>query len=61
MVMAKTITGKLPGEKFLKAFDFTVPEKFYPLKEDVEEETAGIEEDIADTIRKHVNRWFAKE
>jgi hypothetical protein len=54
MVITRTITGKLPDEDFLKAFDFSVPEHFYPLKEDVNDELTVIPKEVAQIIRKQV-------
>ena len=56
IVLTKTITGKLPSEDFLEAFDFVIPESnyFIPVKEDVEEETIMLSKEITEIIRKHV-------
>ena len=56
MVLAKLITGALPGQNFLKAYDFTIPdENWFPVKEDVDDEVVMISKDVADIIRKHVS------
>ena len=56
MVITRTITGKLPSEEFRKAFDFSVPERFYPLKEDVNDELTTIPKDVTDIIRKQIGK-----
>ena len=56
MVLTKLITGALPGQNFLKAYDFTIPdENWFPVKEDVDDEVVMISKDVADIIRKHVS------
>jgi hypothetical protein len=56
MVLTRVITGKLPGQDFLKAYDFTIPdERWFPVKENVEDEVVTISKDVADVIRKHVS------
>ena len=54
MVLTKTITGRLPKRNFLKAFDFSVPDEFQPVKENVFDETLYIPVDIAETIRRRI-------
>ncbi len=57
MVLTRVITGKLPGQDFLKAYDFTIPdERWFPVNENVEDEVVTISKDVADVIRKHVGR-----
>ena len=52
MVIARTITGKLPDKGFLKAFDFTRPDdQWLPVKEDTEKIGIQLSEEIAETIR----------
>ena len=51
-VLTKTITGRLPERGFLKAFDFTVPERFQPVKESIADETVSVPPQIAETIRR---------
>lgn len=56
MVLTKLITGKLPSEGFVKAYDFTIHEQnWFPVKEDVNDEIVSISNDVADVIRKHVS------
>lgn len=55
MVLTNVITGKLPKQEFLKAYDFTVPgDVWFPVKEDVAEEAVLIPESIVKVIRKHI-------
>ena len=54
MVLTGTITGKLPDPSFLQAFDFSVPDRFQPVKENAEEEMIQLPKTITDLIRKHV-------
>ena len=55
MVIVKTITGKLPGPEFRKAFDFTRPDdEWQPVKEDIEEETLQLPEEVVNIIREHM-------
>ncbi|MBQ6065882.1 MAG: hypothetical protein IJK89_03595 [Clostridia bacterium] len=54
MVLTKTITGRLPERNFLKAFDFSVPERFQPVKESASDETVSIPPEIAETIRRRI-------
>ena len=56
MVIAKTITGKLPDKNFTKAFDFTTPDdNWIPVKENVEDETLYLSEKVIDIIRDSVD------
>ena len=56
MVLTNVITGKLPKQDFLKAYDFTVPrEAWFPVKEDVEDEAVSVPKNIAEIIRKHIS------
>ena len=56
MVLTNVITGKLPKQDFLKAYDFTVPgEAWFPVKEDVEKEVVSIPEYIVEIIRKYIS------
>ena len=50
-VLTKTITGKMPDRTFLKALDFSVPERFQPVREDLRDETVSVPPEIAETIR----------
>lgn len=55
MVLTRTITGKLPAEGFLQAFDFTIPDSSWiPVKENVEEENITLSKDVAAVIRRYV-------
>ena len=54
MVLTKTITGRLPERSFLKTFDFSVPDRFQPVQETVENETVSIPPEIAETIRRRI-------
>ena len=57
IVLTRIITGKLPSEDFLEAFDFVIPESnyFIPVKENVEEEKVTLSKEIAEIIRKYVD------
>jgi hypothetical protein len=60
MVLTKLITGKLPSEDFLKAYDFTIPDQnWFPVKEDIDNEIVSISKDVATVIRKHVSAHAA--
>ena len=51
-VLAKVITGKLPKEDFLTAFDFSLPDdEWLNVKENVEEETTCLPREVAQVIR----------
>ncbi|MCR4781543.1 MAG: hypothetical protein K5851_02160 [Lachnospiraceae bacterium] len=56
MVLTRTITGKLPSKNFVETFDFVIPDSnyFIPVKEDVEDETVMLPNDVVETIRKYV-------
>jgi hypothetical protein len=55
MVLTKVITGKLPKQDFLKAYDFTIPgESWFPVNESVEDEVVTIPQNVADIIRRHI-------
>lgn len=55
MVLTRTITGKLPAEDYLQAFDFTIPDSSWiPVKESVEEENITLSKDVAAVIRRYV-------
>ena len=55
MVIVKTITGRLPGPEFRKAFDFTRPDDAWkPVKENVEAEIVELPEEVVSIIRKHL-------
>ena len=56
MVLTKVITGKLPGREFQKAFDFTVPERFQPVKENIKDELVYVPAEVQDVIRRHIDR-----
>ena len=43
MVLTKVITGQLPRESFSTAFDFTVPEQFQPVNENIQDEVIQFE------------------
>ncbi|WP_090416191.1 hypothetical protein [Pseudobutyrivibrio sp. YE44] len=58
MVLTKVITGKLPSADFLTAFDFTVPDRFWPVKEKVEDEVVKIDSDIINIIRSKVEEFI---
>ena len=61
MVLVKTITGKLPDPDFRKTFDFTrADDEWQPVKENIEEETVQLTEEVTDIIQKHVSAWFEK-
>ena len=57
MVLAKVITGKLPSDDFLKAYDFTLrDDDWLHVKENVDDEITKIPFEIARIIRKHVEK-----
>lgn len=55
MALTKVLTGALPGESFRTAFDFTVPEDFQPVKEDVSQEIVELDAGAVAKIREAVN------
>ncbi|MCR4746341.1 MAG: hypothetical protein K5894_14085 [Lachnospiraceae bacterium] len=55
MVLTAVITGKIPDDTFVRAFDFTVPEVFQPVKESVSDEIIEIPEEIVKIIRNIVS------
>ncbi len=51
-VLTKVITGKLPKEDFLTAFDFSLPDdEWLHVKENVEEETTCLPREVVQAIR----------
>ena len=51
-VLTKVITGKLPKEDFLTAFDFSLPDdEWLNVKENVEEETTCLPREVVQAIR----------
>ncbi len=56
MVLTKAITGKLPKENFTTALDFSVPEQFQPVKENVQDEFIELEPAEVSMIREQVSR-----
>lgn len=51
-VLAKVITGKLPKEDFLTAFDFSLPDdEWLNVKENVEEEILSLPKEVVQAIR----------
>ena len=56
MVLTRTITGKLPSENFVETFDFVIPDSnyFIPVKENVEDETVTLPNDVVEIIRKYI-------
>ncbi len=55
MTLTKVITGKLPSEDFLKAYDFTLPDNdWFPVKENVEDAVTSITPQMAAMIRNAV-------
>lgn len=57
MVLTKVITGKLPDENFTTAFDFTVPDKFQPVKENVQDEVINLAPEVVSIIREQVSNY----
>lgn len=59
MVLTKVITGKMPSEDFLKAYDFSIPDgKWQPVKENVDDEVVSVLPEVSETIRKYVHEQF---
>ncbi len=57
MVLTKVITGKLPSDDFLKAYDFTLPDSdWIPAKENVDDEITENSLEVARVIRECVER-----
>lgn len=55
-VLTKVITGKLPKEDFLTAFDFSLPDdEWLNVKENVEEEIQSLPKEVVQVIRECVN------
>ena len=55
-VLTKVITGKLPKEDFLTAFDFSLPDdEWLNVKENVEEEILSLPKEVVQVIRECVN------
>ena len=51
-VLTKVITGKLPKEDFLTAFDFSLPDdEWLHVKENVEDETMRLPREVVQVIR----------
>lgn len=60
MTLTKTITGKLPDEKFCVSFDFTLPDdNWNHVKLSLEDEQITIPENIASIIRDNIEKAFA--
>ena len=60
MTLTKTITGKLPDEKFCDSFDFTLPDdNWNHVKLSLEDEQITIPENIASIIRDNIEKVFA--
>lgn len=58
MVLTRTITGKLPSEDFIQAFDFSTPDSnWIPVKENVDDETVTLSKDVVEIIRKYVEHY----
>ena len=56
MVLTKAITGRLPKEDYVTAFDFSLPDdEWTHVKEDVEEETIRLPREVVQVIRDCVN------
>ena len=55
-VLTKVITGKLPKEDFLTAFDFSLPDdEWLNVKENVKEEILSLPKEVVQVIRECVN------
>ncbi|MBO4457035.1 MAG: hypothetical protein J5802_04895 [Butyrivibrio sp.] len=55
-VLTKVITGKLPKEDFLTAFDFSLPDdEWLHVKENVDEETICLPKEVVQVIKDCVN------
>jgi len=55
MILTKVITGKLPGDDLLKAYDFTLPDSdWIPVNENVDDEIVEIHLEVARVIRECV-------
>ena len=55
-VLTKVITGKLPKEDFLTAFDFSLPDdEWLNVKENVEEDILSLQNEVVQVIRECVN------
>lgn len=60
MVLTRTITGKLPDDNFLRAYDFTLPDDdWLHVKENVDDEIIEIPLKVAHMIRKCVKNHDA--
>ena len=46
LVITKTITGKMPGRSFCSAYDFSLPEGAFKLKENVQDERIELPKDV---------------
>ncbi|MBQ3999726.1 MAG: hypothetical protein II643_01885, partial [Oscillospiraceae bacterium] len=55
LVITKTITGKMPGRSFCSAYDFSLPEGAFKLKENVQDERIELPQGTVDVIHNIVD------
>ncbi len=55
LVITKTITGKMPGRSFCSAYDFSLPEGAFKLRENVQDEHIELPKDVVSVFHDIVD------